>query len=137
MHASDRRPEHELSLVRAELERCVIDARAAEAEYRRALDDFQRLMSHRIANPLQVIIGMVDTLLLMPDLDPARRISFLGAVSDQARVLREVCADPRVVGPVEAALRPTADPLVVRRFDRSSSRIESTDVNAHASFSRD
>lgn len=112
-----------LHTVLAAAERCIMEARTAEAEYRRALDDFQRLMAHRIANPLQVIVGMVDTLLLMPDLDSTRRIAFLTAISEQAHVLREVSTAPRVVSLVESELRPDVDERVTRRFDRSRLRL--------------
>lgn len=107
----------------ATAERCILDAREAEAEYRRALDDFERLMSHRIANPLQVIVGMVDTLLLMPDLEAPRRIAFLAAISEQAHVLREVSTAPRIRSHVEAELRPDVDCQVVRRFERTAARL--------------
>jgi hypothetical protein len=71
--------------------RNIANANAAEREYRRATWHYTQLMKHRIATPLQTIIGMADTLRDMPDLERSRRVAMVEAIGQQARSLRELC----------------------------------------------
>lgn len=86
--------------------RNIASANAAEREYRRAVWHYTQLMKHRISNPLQTIIGMADTLRDMPDLERSRRQAMIEAIGQQARVLRDVSLEPRVVAETERVLRP-------------------------------
>lgn len=71
--------------------RNIANANAAEREYRRATWHYAQLMKHRITTPLQTIIGMVDTLRDMPDLERSRRQAMVDAIGQQAKSLRELC----------------------------------------------
>ena len=85
--------------------RNIANANAAEREYRRATWHYAQLMKHRIATPLQTIVGMADTLRDMPDLERSRRLAMVEAIGQQARALRELCdeADTFEDPPVPAA----------------------------------
>lgn len=96
--------------------RNIASANAAEREYRRAVWHYTQLVKHRISNPLQTIIGMSDTLRDMPDLERSRRLAMVEAIGQQARVLRDVTLEPRVVAASERALRPAPMPEAVDTY---------------------
>lgn len=97
------------------------DARVAEREYRRAIWHYTQLMQHRIRNPLQAIIGISETLLDMPDLEPSRRRALIEAIAQQARVLCDVSLEPRPIAPAERDLRPAPlDEIVKLRGARGA-----------------
>src|SRR5690606_8735524 len=84
--------------------------------YERAHHYYTQLMRHRMANPLQSIIGMTQVLLDRPDIEPTVRTQFLETVLSEARVLERVCVDPVVTTEVERPLNPwPAAELRVRR----------------------
>jgi signal transduction histidine kinase len=120
MEAADRRmadAEALLEVASAQLSvaaRNIASANAAEREYRRAVWHYTQLMKHRISNPLQTIIGMADTLRDMPDLERSRRQAMIEAIGQQARVLRDVSLEPRVVAETERVLRPQPLEAAVR-----------------------
>jgi signal transduction histidine kinase len=94
--------------------RNIANANAAEREYRRAIWHYTQLMKHRISNPLQTIIGMAETLRDMPDLERSRRQAMIEAIGQQARVLRDVSLEPRVLAENERVLRPSPLEAAVR-----------------------
>jgi signal transduction histidine kinase len=98
--------------------RNIANANAAEREYRRAMWHYTQLMKHRISNPLQTIIGMSETLRDMPDLEASRRQAMIEAIGQQARVLREVSLEPRVLAENERILRPAPLDAAVRMHAR-------------------
>ena len=59
-------------------------------EDRRALYHYQKLIRHRLANPLNVIVGMAETLLSRDDLAPATQKLMLQAIADQGRMLERL-----------------------------------------------
>jgi signal transduction histidine kinase len=94
--------------------RNIANANAAEREYRRAIWHYTQLMKHRISNPLQTIIGMAETLRDMPDLERSRRQAMVEAIGQQARVLRDVSLEPRVLAENERVLHPAPLDAAVR-----------------------
>lgn len=82
-------------------------ADAAHRAYDDALSDYEQLMRHRLANPVQTVLGMARTLLDMPDLEAATRTRMVEAIHEQALALRTVCVEPRRVSDVERELDPT------------------------------
>lgn len=125
MREADRRmadAEALLEIASAQLSvaaRNIANANAAEREYRRAVWHYTQLMKHRISNPLQTIIGMADTLRDMPDLERSRRQAMIEAIGQQARVLRDVSLEPRVLGDSERVLRPAPLEAAVRMHDQT------------------
>ena len=80
------------------------------AEYRRALYHYQQVIRHRIANPLQIILGLSQALLRLPDITEDRRQEMLEMILDQAIVLgRESLFDAGQQGAEEDELRGMAD----------------------------
>jgi hypothetical protein len=59
-----------------------------------------------MANPLQTITGMADTLRHMPDLPAEERLQMLDAIYKQAKVLEKVCLDPKIMHASELELEP-------------------------------
>ena len=59
-----------------------------------------------MANPLQTICGMSQTLLEMPDLPREKRLEMLAAIHAQAVVLSNICLDPAATDLSETTLRP-------------------------------
>lgn len=83
--------DHATSAVRDRLLR----SREHALEYARARRDYEQLMRHRIANPLTVVEGGVQTLVALGDrLDTPTRGALLAAIADAAARLREVSIDP-------------------------------------------
>ena len=80
-------------------------------EYERALADLRTLVRHRVANPLSVIHGGVQTLRARDDLDPATRRRMLDEIERAAAQLGEIATTPDAVTPEERALeaRPRVD----------------------------
>lgn len=82
-----------------------VQAQQVSAEYQRALDHYNRVVRHRIANPLQVILGMTKTLLMMPDIAEDSRRSMLDAMEDAANQLAdESLFDPELHRAEESGL---------------------------------
>jgi len=89
----------------------VAAAKLAEAtsdseEYQRALYHYTQLVRHRMANPLQTIFGMAQTLASMPDLPRSDRLLMIDAILKQAQVLEKVCLDPTIMHASEHELDP-------------------------------
>jgi signal transduction histidine kinase len=109
----------------------VAAAKLAEAtsdsdEYQRALYHYTQLVRHRMANPLQVISGMSQTLASMPNLPASERVPMINAILGAARVLEKICLEPKIMHASEHELDPT--PSVKTRPRASSARPkESTD----------
>lgn len=76
------------------------------AEYERAVYHYTQLVRHRMANPLQTISGMAQTLLDLPSLDQQQRVKMVEAIRHQARVLSDICLDPEVRTEAEEPLHP-------------------------------
>jgi signal transduction histidine kinase len=87
------------------------EAAFREAEYERALTDYRRLMRHRIANPLTVLRGCIQTLRDLPDLSRHEKHILLGSMHEAVERLEHVALNPRSLGPEEASLegRPRLD----------------------------
>ena len=84
-------------------------SRAAEDQerYQRALYHYTQIVRHRLANPLQIILGMAQTLLQENDLDEASRREMLASIEYQAHVLvRARLFYPEVQGEEEHGLEP-------------------------------
>ena len=89
----------------------VAAAKLAEAtsdsdEYQRALYHYTQLVRHRMANPIQVISGIAQTLANMPDLPESERVPMLNAIRDEAKVLEKICLEPRIMHANENELEP-------------------------------
>jgi signal transduction histidine kinase len=89
----------------AALEQTTEPVRAAAAEYRRALLDYNQLVRHRIANPLTAISGGIKTL-LDRELDRTTQRELLTAMFEKAQELEHVALDPAVIRAEEANLAP-------------------------------
>lgn len=76
------------------------------AEYERALYHYTQLVRHRMANPLQTISGMAQSLIDLPSLDATQRMDMVEAIRAQAEVLADICLEPRALTEVEGSLRP-------------------------------
>jgi signal transduction histidine kinase len=90
----------------------VAAAKLAEAtsdseEYQRALFDYTALVRHRMANPLQTIVGAAATLKAMPGLPKDQQLALLDAIAKEAVVLERICLTPKIMHPSEDALDPT------------------------------
>lgn len=81
-------------------------ADASRCAYDDALANYAQLVRHRLANPIQTVLGMSRTLLDMPELDDLTRLRMVEAIHDQALVLRSVCLEPRRLSDVEHELDP-------------------------------
>ena len=82
------------------------DATSDSEEYQRAIYHYTQLVRHRMANPLQVIVGVAETLRSRPDLPDADRAAMLDALLQEARVLQRVCLAPTIMHPSEQGLDP-------------------------------
>lgn len=82
------------------------EARDDSAEYERALYHYTQLVRHRMANPLQAIAGLAQTLEEHPDLPREQRLEMVSAIRDQASVLERVSLEPTHRNPVEHDLHP-------------------------------
>lgn len=77
-------------------------------EYKRAVQHYQLLVRHRIANPLQVIQGMASTLLDEHNLAPEIQLSMLQAIKQAADRLEHTALFASETGSEEEhVLRPT------------------------------
>ena len=90
----------------------VAAAKLAEAtsdseEYQRALFDYTSLVRHRMANPLQTIVGAAATLKSRPDLPTDQRLALLDAIVKEAVILERICLTPKIMHPNEETLAPT------------------------------
>lgn len=81
-------------------------AQANSDEYERALYHYTQLVRHRMANPLQVICGALQTLLERPGMEDSDRVELLEAAHEQAKVLSRICLEPEVLADVERGLEP-------------------------------
>ena len=93
------------------LESAERSAKERQAEYDRALSDYRTLMSHRIANPLSVIAGGLETL-ARRELPPEQEADLIDTMRAEARRLEQVTGDPAPQGPEERTLEP--EPRVER-----------------------
>ncbi len=90
----------------------VAAAKLAEAtsdseEYQRALYDYTALVRHRMANPLQTIVGAAATLKARPDLPNDQQAALLDVIVKEAVVLERICLTPKIMHPSEDLLAPT------------------------------
>jgi len=90
----------------------VAAAKLAEAtsdseEYQRALFDYTQLVRHRMANPLQVIVGAAATLRARSDLPIDEHLALLDMIVKEAVVLERICLAPNIMPPSEDQLDPT------------------------------
>ncbi|MBC7461955.1 MAG: hypothetical protein H7287_11385 [Thermoleophilia bacterium] len=92
----------ELELLRTQTDR----ARRSAERYDAALSDYERLMRHRIANPLTVISGVATTLRDGPRVDLQQQQQLLDALMEQARVLEQVALEPFPLVPSEFGVQP-------------------------------
>lgn len=83
--------DHVARTIREELAR----SRERASEYERARLDYERIMRHRLGNPLAIVTGGVETIRSLGDqLDPAVREELLGEVAAAARRLEQLAIDP-------------------------------------------
>lgn len=82
------------------------DAADDSAEYQRAVYHYTQLVRHRMANPLQAICGLAQTLDDHPDLPRERRLEMIAAILQQARVLERVSLEPSTSTTSERELHP-------------------------------
>jgi signal transduction histidine kinase len=83
----------------------------SQREYERALADFRDLVRHRLANPLSVLRGSVETLAAREqELDPASRQELFGVLRSELDRLEATALDPAPAGPEELALAPEPRP---------------------------
>ena len=85
-------------------------ARSDSAEYQRALYHYTQLVRHRIANPLQAISGLAQTLEEHPELPDDQRTEMLTAIRQQAEILQRVSFAPDADDHSERGLRPRPFP---------------------------
>jgi signal transduction histidine kinase len=86
----------------------VAAAKLAEAtsdseEYQRALFDYTALVRHRMANPLQSIVGAAATLKARPDLPSDQHLALLDVIVKEAGVLERICLTPTIMHSSEDA----------------------------------
>jgi signal transduction histidine kinase len=111
--AADHRSEEAERLMAFADEQLVIAAaKLAEAtsdseKYQRALFDYTALVRHRIANPLQSIVGAAATLKARPDLPSDQQRVLLDVIVKEAVVLERICLAPTIMHPSESPLFPT------------------------------
>ena len=90
----------------------VAAAKLAEAtsdseEYQRALYHYTALVRHRMANPLQTIVGAAATLKARPELPSEQQLALLDVIVKEAVVLERICLTPKIMHPSEGTLAPT------------------------------
>jgi len=111
--AADHRTEDAERLMNFADEQLVVAAaKLAEAtsdseEYQRALFDYTALVRHRMANPLQTIVGAAATLKARPNLPSDQQLALLDVIVKEAVVLERICLTPKIMHPSEDALAPT------------------------------
>ncbi|MCB0880568.1 MAG: hypothetical protein KDC46_16490 [Thermoleophilia bacterium] len=89
-------------------------AREDSEEYERALYHYQQLVRHRLANPLQIILGLSEALLTIPDIDEDRQREMLAMIRQQAVLLgRASLFDTGQQGAEEREL--SAEPTIEER----------------------
>jgi signal transduction histidine kinase len=83
-----------------------------EAEYERALSDYRRLMRHRIANPLAVVRGGIQSLRDLDRLSEDEQREIIETLHEAALRLESVSLDPGPLGREEKRLegRPRLEP---------------------------
>ena len=79
--------------------------RLRQEEYERALRDYRALARHRLANPLTVIRGGLETLRTQK-LSRRQRDELIEVIAVEAARLESVALDPRANGDEERELRP-------------------------------
>jgi signal transduction histidine kinase len=82
------------------------EARLRRDEYERALVDYRTLARHRLANPLTAIIGGLQTLRDLADLDRETEVELLDGMEQAARELEAISLDPVAEAPEELLLKP-------------------------------
>jgi len=111
--AADHRSEDAERLMNfADAQLVVAAAKLAEAtsdseEYQRALFDYTALVRHRMANPLQTIVGAAATLKARSDLPSDQQLALLDVIVKEAVVLERICLTPKIMHPSEHILAPT------------------------------
>jgi signal transduction histidine kinase len=93
----------------AGLKGAIDSARLRESEYQRALTDYRTLARHRLANPLTAVLGGIQTLREIPDLDRETQLELLEGIEESARELERISLDPEAASPEERALNPRPD----------------------------
>ena len=83
------------------------EATSDSEEYQRALFHYTALVRHRMANPLQTIVGSAATLKARPDLPRDQQLALLDVIVKEAVVLERICLAPKIMHPSEATLAPT------------------------------
>jgi signal transduction histidine kinase len=83
------------------------EATSDSEEYQRALFDYTALVRHRMANPLQTIVGAAATLRQRPDLPSDQQLALLDIIVKEAVVLERICLTPKIMHPSEDTLAPT------------------------------
>ena len=126
--ADHRAEDAEQLMHKADEQLVVAAAKLAEAtsdseEYQRALYHYTQLVRHRMANPLQTILGMAQTLASMPDLPRSDRLLMIDAILKQAQVLEKVCLDPTIMHASEHELDPRPS-LITERLARIRPRAD-------------
>ncbi len=117
--AADHRTEDAERLMSFADEQLVVAAaKLAEAtsdseEYQRALFDYTALVRHRMANPLQTIVGAAATLRQRPDLPSGQQLALLDIYRERGRRPRTYLPDTQDHAPSEETLAPT--PAVAER----------------------
>lgn len=101
----------------AALQSAYDDARQQAEAYARALQDYRRLMRHRLGNPLAALHGGIQTLQEL-DLTPGERRRLLAMLHEQVLRLEQLSLDPQPAAPEERGLRPTPRSDAVRRGAR-------------------
>jgi signal transduction histidine kinase len=84
-------------------------ARRSAREYDRAREDYERLLRHRIANPLAAVHGIACTLRDHPDLPDASRVELVAALVESAEQLTAISLTPEPVSVEEHDLRAVPD----------------------------
>jgi len=79
--------------------------RLRQQEYERALRDYRSLARHRLANPLTVIRGGLETLRTQK-LSRRQRDELIEVIAQEAARLESVALDPSANGDEERGLRP-------------------------------
>lgn len=86
--------------------KALASAKDDSAEYQRALYHYTQLVRHRMANPLQAIYGLAQTLEEHPDLPRDRRLEMIATIREQAQALERVSLDPDNLDEAERELHP-------------------------------
>ena len=110
--ADKRKLNADLREVEADARGVEADAREVDADARellaRALFHYTQLVRHRMANPLQVIVGAAATLRARTDLPIDEHLALLDVIVKEAVVLERICLAPKIMDPSEETLDPTS-----------------------------